>query len=98
MLIVTPAATDALDSIATARSIPEGGGLRLAFAPGGDGQPGLSMTVVDSPEPQDDVLADSAVSLFLQPQAAAVLDDKVLDVQPDDNGRPSFVLMMQELT
>jgi len=95
MLIVTPAASDALDSIATARSLPESGGMRLAFVPDQDGQQHLSMTIVDEPEPQDALVDEPDVSLFLEPDTVPLLDDKVLDVQPDDQGRPNFVLLTQ---
>ena len=95
MLIVTPAANDALDSIAAARSLPENGGMRLAFVPDNDGQAHLSMTIVDEPQPQDESVGERDVSLFLEPDTVPLLDDKVLDVQADDEGRPSFVLLMQ---
>ncbi len=96
MLTITTAAGDVLESIGLSREIPPAGGLRLAFAPGRNGQPGLTMTIVDEPEPRDAVLDGTAVSLFVQPQAAALLDDKVLDVEADESGRPSFVISQQQ--
>jgi Fe-S cluster assembly iron-binding protein IscA len=95
MLTVTTAASDALESIVSARELPASGGVRLAYRPGSDGQPGLSLTIVAQPDPQDDVFDASAVALFLQPQAAALVDDKVLDVQVDGAGDPGFVLTEQ---
>ncbi len=100
MLIVTPAASEALESLGAVHPIPPSGGVRLAYLPSRDGHLGISMRIVDQPEPQDDVIYESAVPLFLQPQASALLEDKVLDVDgaAESNGAPSFVLAIQEQT
>jgi Fe-S cluster assembly iron-binding protein IscA len=78
MLAITDLAAEAIKTLTTDAELPEGGGLRIA-AP--DPQEGLELTLAGQPADDDVVLSGDGVSVFLEPVAAQVLDDKVLDVQ-----------------
>ncbi len=79
MLAITDHAAEAIKSLTTDAELPEGGGLRIA-APNPD--EGLELSLAGQPDADDVVLAGEGVAVFLEPTAAQVLDDKVLDVQP----------------
>ncbi|MGI9003751.1 MAG: adhesin [Pseudonocardia sp.] len=85
MLAITDTAAEAIRSLTADAEIPEGGGLRIA-APSPD--QGLELSLAPQPAADDVVLAGEGLSVFLEPVAAEVLDDKVLDVQqvPADDG------------
>ncbi|TMM05755.1 MAG: HesB/YadR/YfhF-family protein [Actinobacteria bacterium] len=95
MLAITQTAADALDTIADSASAPETGGVRIAHSARADGAVDLSLTLVDSPEPTDQVLESAGHPLFIEAEAASYLDDKVLDAQIQD-GQVGFVLGEQE--
>jgi Fe-S cluster assembly iron-binding protein IscA len=79
MLAITDIAAEAIKSLTTDAELPEGGGLRIA-AP--DPDAGLELSLAGKPDAEDVVLSGEGVAVFLEPLAAQVLDDKVLDVQP----------------
>ena len=84
MLAITDLAAEAIKTLTTDAELPDGGGLRIA-AP--DPQEGLELTLAGQPAQNDVVLSGDGVSVFLEPGAAEVLDDKVLDVQRRHRGR-----------
>ncbi|WP_300008393.1 adhesin [Pseudonocardia sp.] len=79
MLAITDLAAEAIKSLTTDAELPDGGGLRIA-APSPD--QGLELSLAGQPGTDDVVLSGDGVAVFLEPAAAQVLDDKVLDVQP----------------
>ncbi|MBN9100500.1 MULTISPECIES: adhesin [unclassified Pseudonocardia] len=79
MLAITDHAAEAIKSLTTEAELPEGGGLRIA-AP--DPDQGLELSLAGKPDADDVVLSGDGVAVFLEPTAAQVLDDKILDVQP----------------
>jgi Fe-S cluster assembly iron-binding protein IscA len=97
MLAITDNAAEAIKSLTSDAELPDGGGLRIS-AP--DPEQGLELTLAGQPAAEDVVLAGEGVSVFLEPMAAQVLDDKVLDVQPvaGADGQPElrFAIGMQE--
>lgn len=78
MLAITDLAATAIKSLAADAELPDGGGLRIA-AP--NPSEGLELSLAGAPIEGDVVLSGDGVSVFLEPGAASVLDDKVLDVQ-----------------
>jgi iron-sulfur cluster assembly protein len=78
MLAITEQAAAAIGTLTTNAQLPDSGGLRIS-AP--SPEQGLQLALVGNPEQEDVVLAGEGVSVFLEPAAAEVLDDKVLDVQ-----------------
>ncbi|GAA1315682.1 adhesin [Pseudonocardia xinjiangensis] len=97
MLAITDNAAEAIKSLTTDAELPDGGGLRIS-AP--DPDQGLELSLAGQPDADDVVLAGEGVSVFLEPVAAEVLDDKVLDVQPvpgaDGEQELRFAIGLQE--
>ncbi|WP_330231052.1 hypothetical protein OHA40_00310 [Nocardia sp. NBC_00508] len=93
MLMITPAAIEAVRSITSAEGTPEDAGLRISTA--GDTET-LQLAVAAGPAEQDQVLDAEGSRIFLDQQAAAFLDDKVLDTGLDPNGQGAFVLGQQD--
>ncbi len=55
-----------------------------------------SLSIASAPEEGDQILGtNTGARVFLEPQAALFLDDKVLDVQQDEEGQLSFAVMDQ---
>lgn len=85
MLAITDTAAEAIKSLTTDAELPDGGGLRIASSDPGQG---LELTLAGRPATDDVVLSGDGVTVFLEPAAAEVLDDKILDVQrvPAEDG------------
>lgn len=78
MLAITENAAEAIKSLSSDAELPQDGGLRIT-AP--DPEQGLELALAQSADEQDTVLRGEGVVVFLEPAAARILDDKVLDVQ-----------------
>ncbi|WP_085910724.1 MULTISPECIES: adhesin [Pseudonocardia] len=79
MLAITENAAEAIKTLSTDAELPEDGGLRIT-AP--DPEQGLELALARTADAQDTVLRGEGITVFLEPTAAQMLDDKVLDVQP----------------
>jgi iron-sulfur cluster assembly protein len=82
MLAVTSQAASAIDDMLSAREeLPDQAGVRITrkidVPEGGPPEPALRLEVVEAPEEGDEVLQEAPV--FLEPEAAALLEDKLLD-------------------
>jgi iron-sulfur cluster assembly protein len=97
MLVLTEAAAEAVKSVTSNPQVPEGTGLRIApAAPDSDGPAGFQLTAALVPAEDDQVIEAAGARVFLEPQAAAYLEDKVLDAQVDEQGQARFSLGVQE--
>jgi iron-sulfur cluster assembly protein len=84
VLTFTHEAAEAIDAVVhSAPDAPDSAGLRIARGVAPDGQEGLQLSVAGQPEPDDAVVEAEGTSVFLDSDAAAMLDDKVLDVRVD---------------
>lgn len=80
MLTFTHEAAEAIDAVVhSAPNAPDKAGLRISRGVAPDGQEGLQLSVTDQPEPDDAVVEAEGTPVFLDSDAAAMLDDKVLD-------------------
>jgi iron-sulfur cluster assembly protein len=82
MLTLTPSATQAINAILEAEQVPEGSGLRIStrgedLDP--DGRAQLELSLVEEPEADDQIVEQSGAHVFVEPTAAAILEDKQLD-------------------
>jgi iron-sulfur cluster assembly protein len=86
MLTLTPNAQEAVRQIVANAPVSEDtGGLRIAPGdPTPDGVP-LEMSLVDAPEAQDQEAGEPDAHVYLDPRAAEVLDNKVLDAQVQED-------------
>ncbi|MEV2222832.1 hypothetical protein AB0E01_23500 [Nocardia vinacea] len=93
MLLLTPTAIEAVRTITSAEGTPTDAGLRISTT---DGFETLQMAVTAGPDEQDQVLTAEGARVFLDEQAAAFLNDKILDTGVDPNGEGGFVLAKQD--
>ncbi|MEV6325794.1 hypothetical protein AB0M45_32205 [Nocardia sp. NPDC051787] len=93
MLMITPAAIEAVRSITSAEGTPADAGLRISTV---DDAETLQLAVAAGPAEQDQVLDAEGSRIYLDQQAAAFLDDKILDTGLDSNGQGTFVLAQQD--
>jgi len=82
-LAITDYAAEAISTLTTNAQLPPGGGLRISA---NELDSTLSLSLVAAPAEADVVLEGEGAVVFLDPVAAEVLDDKVLDVQRVDTG------------
>lgn len=88
MLTLTPDAASAVRAIVAASELPsEAGGLRIAADPA---ERALTLSLAAVPAEDDEVVDAGGARVFLDEPAAQLLDDKVLDAGPDDQGRVQF--------
>jgi iron-sulfur cluster assembly protein len=95
MLTMTQTAAEALDAVVASASAPEGAGLRIARDAQPDGTGDLALTLVDQPQPTDQVVEGGSAAVFVEAETAPYLDDKVLDAQVQD-GQVGFLLAEQD--
>ena len=80
MLTLTSTAAEVVRTLVDQSSTPESGGLRIAAEDGPQGV-ALELTLVGEPEALDETIEQSGATVYLDPEAAQLLDDKLLDAQ-----------------
>ena len=97
MLVLTEAAAEVVKAITATTDTPEGSGLRIASSAQGSGDPGaLQVSAAPGPGENDQVIEAAGAHVYLEPTAAAYLDDKILDAQVDPEGKAHFSLGLQD--
>jgi len=97
MLVLTEAAAEVVKSVISTPQTPDGTGLRIVSSAPEPEDPGaLQLTAAADPGANDQVIEAAGARVFVQPQAAAYLDDKVLDGQLDEQGKAHFTLGTQD--
>jgi Fe-S cluster assembly iron-binding protein IscA len=96
MLALTQTAVEAIDAIVASAPVPDTAGLRISQQVSAEGQPGLAISVVEEPRPDDQVLEPDGehTPVYIDALAAPGLEDKVLDAQIDGN-QVGFILAEQ---
>jgi Fe-S cluster assembly iron-binding protein IscA len=85
LLTLTDSAVEAVKHIvSSSEELTETGGLRLVAEQTGM-QANLELSVVPLPAEDDEVIEEQGARVFLEPEAAALLDDKVLDASVEQN-------------
>jgi Fe-S cluster assembly iron-binding protein IscA len=96
MLVLTKAATEVVKFVTSAPQATKISGLRITSSvPDPDNAGVLQVAAVAGPDEDDEVLDAAGARVFVAPQAAAFLDNKVLDAQVDGAGQPRFSLSLQ---
>jgi iron-sulfur cluster assembly protein len=97
MLVLTEAAAEVVKSVTSTPQAPGGAGLRIASSAPEPESPGaLQLTAATGPGENDQVIEAAGARVFLEPQAAIYLEDKILDARVDDQGEAHFSLGMQD--
>ncbi len=98
MLALTQNAVDAIHAIkASSDEVPDDAGLRIsaeATEATEAEETSLHLAIVPSPAESDVVVEAEGEQIFLGPEVAGFLDDKVLDAQMDE-GRVNFAIAPQ---
>ena len=98
MLVLTEAAAEVVKSVTSTPQIPEGAGLRISSSAQDTENPGgLRLAAAPGPGGDDQVIEAAGARVFVEPQAAAYLADKVLDARVDEQGEAHFTLGVQGL-
>jgi iron-sulfur cluster assembly protein len=93
MLVLTEAAAEAVKSVTSTPQASQSAGLRIASSVPQPQDPGaLQVTAAPGPGQGDEVIEAAGARVFIEPQAAAYLADKVLDAQIDAQGKLQFAL------
>jgi iron-sulfur cluster assembly protein len=98
MLVLTEAAAEVVKSVTDTPQASGGTGLRITQSVPGPGSPNsLELAAAPQPGANDQVVETAGARVFLDPPAAAYLDDKVLDAEVDPQGKVRFTLVTQSL-
>jgi iron-sulfur cluster assembly protein len=85
VLALTDTAVEAVRRIVTsAEEVDEAGGLRMVAERTGT-QASFQLSVVRLPGEDDEVIEEQGARVFLEPEAASLLDDKILDARLEQN-------------
>ena len=96
MLTITHEAAEAIDAVVhSAPNATESAGLRIARGVTPDGQQGLQLSVTGAPAAEDAIVDAEGTSVFLDAEAAQMLDDKVLDAKVEGE-QVGFLLREQD--
>ena len=95
MLTLTDNAAVIIHTITTEQEASEG--LRITTRAESGGDTAFAITPSPGPAPQDTVVEahDGDARVYLEPQAARLLDDQVLDAQVTEEGDVTFLLTQQ---
>jgi len=85
LLALTDSAVQVVREIVSSSAEPsETGGLRMVAERAGT-QVNFQLSVVPVPAEDDEVIEEEGARVFLEPDAASLLDDKVLDAKLEQN-------------
>jgi iron-sulfur cluster assembly protein len=94
VLAITENAAEAIQAIVVSSpEVPEEGGLRIVARPEGE-QEKLELTIAAIPAEDDEVVEEHGAHVFLDPEAASYLEDKVLDARVEGD-QVGFALLEQ---
>ena len=92
MLTLTNRAAETIRTLTSQPGIPAETGLRMSLQDSDAGTLALSL---EGPQPDDAVIEDEGARVFVQRDAAGIVDDRELDAELDEEGRASFMLGSQ---
>jgi iron-sulfur cluster assembly protein len=81
VLTLTQTAAEVVRTLVEQSPAPDSGGLRIAAGEETGEGVGLELSLVVEPEPADERVEQEGATVFLDPDAAAMLADKLLDAQ-----------------
>ncbi len=93
MLTLTENATAIVNEITHQPGLSDSAGLRITTA--GTPDPAFEVTAASQAEPGDQVVEQGGATVYLDSEAADLLDDKVLDAAVDPSGKVEFALALQ---
>ena len=92
MLTITPNAVGLIRKLVDSADVPDSGGVRIsAGEPTERGIP-LELSLVEGPEPGDEVIDGGEASVFVEPEVAGEIAHTVLDAEIVGDGEIQFAL------
>lgn len=91
MLTLTENAADVVQKIVEQNAGAEVAGLRISQ----EADESLALAPVAASAPGDSVIEENGAKVFLDEGAAALLDDKILDAQVEEDGAVQFAIGIQ---
>jgi Fe-S cluster assembly iron-binding protein IscA len=91
VLTLTETAAEVVRTLVEQSETPDSGGLRIAAAQSTIDGIELELSLVGEPEALDETVEQEGATVYLDPGAAELLDDKLLDAQVADD-HVTFVL------
>ena len=85
MLALTESAKEAVRQMVDTEEAPEGSGLRITAEPAAEGEASLALELTPKPAAGDAVVEEDGARVFLDPIAASLLDNKLLDATEHDD-------------
>lgn len=96
MLTLTPNATNVIKSLTDVPDAPDNAGLRIApREPAGTTNDELDVSMAREPAGTDEVVENEGARVFVESNAAQMLDQMELDAQIDESGGVQFTLAPQ---
>jgi len=92
LLTLTDQAQTAVRTLIQDPEAPQSAGLRIA-----PGNEGIELSLVAEPAPGDALIDDGGARVFVEPEAAQMLDEQTLDATLE-NGEVNFFLAMPDAT
>jgi iron-sulfur cluster assembly protein len=86
VLTLTPIAVEAVRQLVDSAPTEDAEGLRIAPGHATAAGTSLELSIVDGPEMDDKEVFDGGAHIFLEPEVARFMDDKVLDAQLEETG------------
>ena len=93
MLTLTDGAVTAIRSLTSQPELPVQTGLRIVAQ--GEGEASLQLALTEGPVAGDQVVEEGGARVFVEPAAAAVLEDKALDAEVNEQGSVAFSICDQ---
>lgn len=93
MLVLTDKATSVIRALNDRPEVPDEAGLRIAGPTDGPSELAISRAV--TPRYEDQVIEQNGARVFLDPTAAELLEDMILDADIDARGTIQFNLASQ---
>lgn len=93
MLTLTENASAIVNEITHQPGLPETAGLRITAE--GEQEASFAVAAAQQAEPGDQVVEQGGATIYLEPSAAQLLDDKILDAAVDPTGKVEFALAVQ---
>jgi iron-sulfur cluster assembly protein len=94
MLTLTPTAADAVRALVAGAPVSDDtGGIRISSGEQTPQGTPLELALVDAPEAADEEIEAGGAHVFLEPQVAGILGDKVLDAHVESGGQVRFSVL-----
>ncbi len=90
MLTLTDNAVSAIRTLTSQPDLPTETGLRIMTQGDDGGASSFQLALAEAPAAGDQVVEEGGARVFVEPTAAAVLDDKALDAQVNEQGDLAF--------